>query len=53
MAAQAQKHVTHNEALVRLDEPVQTWLQSFGAENPPALPAEGQLSALVPATTRA
>lgn len=33
--AQAQKHVTHNEALARLDLLVQLAVESFGAEAPP------------------
>lgn len=53
MAAQAQKHVTHNEALVRLDALVQPAVQDFGAETPPDDPAEGQLWALGPVPTGA
>jgi len=40
-AAQAQKHVTHNEALRRLDAYVQLVLESVTAPEPPASPAEG------------
>ncbi|MBS1301759.1 DUF2793 domain-containing protein [Loktanella sp. SALINAS62] len=40
-AAQAQKHVTHNEALERLDLIVQGTLEAFDAVLPPAAPAEG------------
>lgn len=40
-AAQAQKHVTHNEALRRLDAYVQLVLESVTAPAPPAAPAEG------------
>ncbi len=42
-AAQAQKHVTHNEALVRLDLLVQLTVQEFDAVTPPAAPQEGQI----------
>ena len=44
--AQAQKHVTHNEALDRLDALSQIVLQARGAVTPPPLPAIGQLWAL-------
>ncbi len=40
--SQAQKHVTHNEALTRLDAIVQLTLEETGAETPPALPEVGQ-----------
>jgi hypothetical protein len=40
-AAQAQKHVTVNEALSRLDALVQLRLVSISDNDPPALPAEG------------
>lgn len=40
-AAQAQKHVTHNEAIRRLDALVQLVLESATATAPPATPAEG------------
>lgn len=40
-AAQAQKHVTHNESLRRLDALVQLTLESVRAAEPPAEPAEG------------
>jgi Protein of unknown function (DUF2793) len=40
--AQAQKHVTHNEALDRLDMLVQTTVTSTGQNTAPASPAEGQ-----------
>ncbi len=39
--AQAQKHVTHNEALLRLDAVVQMVLQSLDLDTPPASPALG------------
>lgn len=44
--AQAQKHVTHNEALQRLDLLVQLCVESFGAQTPPGLAQEGQVWAL-------
>lgn len=40
-AAQAQKHVTHNEALVLLDALVQLSIESRTLTAPPASPAEG------------
>lgn len=42
-AAQAQKHVTHNEALERLDILVQLAVEAFDEGTPPALPEEGQI----------
>ncbi|WP_165351989.1 DUF2793 domain-containing protein [Salipiger sp. IMCC34102] len=39
---QAQKHVTHNEALERLDIAVQASVQLWDATTPPASPPEGQ-----------
>lgn len=53
MPAQAQKHVTHNEALTRLDLLVQMVVQEFDAAAPPALPLEGQIWALGPAPSGA
>lgn len=44
--SQAQKHVTHNEALRRLDILVQLGVAGFGAEAPPAAPEEGEVHAL-------
>lgn len=41
MAAQAQKHVTHNEALRLLDGLVQLSVKSRGLTTPPASPADG------------
>lgn len=41
--AQAQKHVTHNEALVMLDTLVQTGVIAFDLTAPPTSPAEGAL----------
>lgn len=52
-AAQAQKHVTHNEALALLDLLVQLTLEDFDAAEPPALPQEGAVWALGPAPTGA
>lgn len=40
-AAQAQKHVTHNEALRQLDALVQLRLESVTTTAPPAAPAQG------------
>jgi len=53
LPAQAQKHVTHNEALRRLDMVVQLRVAGFGAETPPAAPAEGEMHALGPSPTGA
>ena len=36
MPSQAQKHVTHNEALQLLDAVVQLTVEAFGATTPPA-----------------
>lgn len=44
--AQAQKHVTHNEAIELLDMIVQLSVQDFDATTPPASPAEGDTWAL-------
>jgi hypothetical protein len=49
--SQAQKHVTHNEALQLLDALVQAVIEETGAETPPFEPVEGQLHALGPAPT--
>lgn len=43
---QAQKHVTHNEAVELLDLLVQLTVEAFDAELPPADPQEGQVWAL-------
>jgi hypothetical protein len=48
-AAQAQKHVTLNEALERLDMLVQLSVMGFGAITPPSAVEEGQIWALAPA----
>ena len=42
MPAQAQKHVTHNEALALLDAVVQLAVASRGSGDPPGSPAEGE-----------
>lgn len=42
-AAQAQKHVTHNAALERLDVLVQLTLESFSQNAPPAVASDGQI----------
>ena len=52
LSNQAQKHVTHNEALRRLDGLVQLIVQSEGA-TPPGSPAEGQCFAVASSTTGA
>lgn len=46
LPAQAQKHVTHNEALQLLDMIVQLTVEEFGAHTPPPLPEAGQIWAL-------
>ena len=46
MPAQAQKHVTHNEAIELLDMIVQLTLEQAGATTPPSSPGEGQAWAL-------
>jgi hypothetical protein len=52
-AAQAQKHVTHNEALERLDVLVQTSVKAHGLNVPPTSPANGSLYAIGPAPSGA
>lgn len=44
--AQAQKHVTHNEALRLLDTLVQLTLASIGTTTPPSTPANGEAHAV-------
>ena len=44
--AQAQKHVTHNAALTRLDILVQLTVTAFAATQPPGVPEEGAVYAL-------
>lgn len=51
MPAQAQKHVTHNEAIELLDAIVQLTLESSAAATPPLAPMEGQAWALDNAPT--
>jgi len=51
--SQAQKHVTHNEAVEILDTIVQMKLEDIDVSNPPVLPAEGQSWALSAAPTGA
>lgn len=51
--AQAQKHVTVNESLTRLDALVQLSLASVAATAPPALPEEGEVHAIGSAPTGA
>ncbi|CUI01670.1 peptidase G2 autoproteolytic cleavage domain-containing protein [Leisingera aquaemixtae] len=46
MPSQAQKHVTHNEALQLLDALVQLSVEGFDAATPPASPAPGESHAL-------
>ncbi|OED45834.1 hypothetical protein AB838_22195 [Rhodobacteraceae bacterium (ex Bugula neritina AB1)] len=46
MPAQAQKHVTHNEALQMLDALVQLRVEGFDAVTPPTSPALGETHAL-------
>ena len=41
-AGQAQKEMTHNEALALLDLAVQAVVEEVGRDTPPAAPAEGQ-----------
>lgn len=48
-AAQAQKHLTHNAALEKLDLIVQLSVQSFSENTPPLTPQEGQVWAVGPA----
>lgn len=45
-AAQAQKHVTHNEALALLDAVVQLTVVQFDAVSPPLIPTEGAVYTL-------
>ncbi len=48
LPSQAQKHVTHNEALRLLDALVQLAVEGFGAVTPPAQPAQGEVWAIGP-----
>ena len=47
MPSQAQKHVTHNEAIELLDMLVQLTLEAADQTAPPSAPAEGQTWAIV------
>jgi len=51
--AQAQKHVTHNEAIELLDMIVHLTLQDIDTNTPPSAPAEGDTWAIGPAPTGA
>jgi len=51
LPSQAQKHVTHNEALTRLDIATQLAVEAIGATTPPSAPQAGQVWALGPAPT--
>jgi len=51
--SQAQKHVTHNEALRHLDTVVQLSLRQIGATNPPAAAEDGDTHAVGPGATGA
>lgn len=51
MPSQAQKHVTHNEALQRLDCLTQLVVQGLSETVPPALPEEGDTVVLGPGAT--
>lgn len=51
--SQAQKHVTHNEALQTLDALVQLAVESRGQTVPPSSPAEGERHIVAPAATGA
>ena len=53
MAAQAQKHITHNEAIETLDALVQPVVESRSMLAPPALPLEGEAYIVPPAATGA
>ncbi|SEK06359.1 Protein of unknown function [Cribrihabitans marinus] len=49
--SQAQKHVTHNEALARLDAVTQLSIAALGPSSPPASPAEGDRFIVGPGAT--
>ncbi|NEX47748.1 DUF2793 domain-containing protein [Pseudotabrizicola algicola] len=51
MPAQAQKHITHNEAVQMLDAIVQLAVQSFDSQSPPSAPENGHVYALGAAPT--
>lgn len=50
-ASQAQKHVTHNEALVALDRLIFLTVQARDQPTPPALPEEGEMWIAGPAAS--
>jgi len=52
-AGQAQKEMTHNEALARLDLAVQARVETMGFNDPPADPAAGDCWIVGPAPTGA
>jgi hypothetical protein len=52
-AGQAQKHVTHNEALALLDALVQMRLEAVDVNDPPEAPAEGEAHGVGPAPSGA
>jgi len=51
MASQAQKHVTHNEAIDRLDGLVHLAVQAFNLNDPPLAPEEGATWGVGPVPT--
>ncbi|MFN4156356.1 MAG: DUF2793 domain-containing protein [Paracoccaceae bacterium] len=51
LPAQAQKHVTHNEALLVLDGAVQLCVEAIGQNDPPDIFADGQIWAVGPSPT--
>lgn len=51
LPAQAQKHVTHNEALDLLDLTVQLVVEAFAAMSPPTAPSPGETWAVGPLPT--
>mgnify|MGYP001793773793 CR=1 FL=1 len=51
--SQAQKHVTHNEAIAQLDLLVQMVVEAFDAQTPPATVTDGEIWALGAAPTDA
>jgi hypothetical protein len=53
MPSQAQKHVTHNEALQRLDAVIHLTLSGFAETDPPAEPEDGYMAGLGAAPTGA
>lgn len=53
LPSQAQKHVTHNEALATLDALVQLSVVSRSLSNPPASPGDGQRYIVAPEATGA